>query len=414
MSLYARNHVKGEVHGFVNPYAELNAGLWSLFAGATVLLALRLWIKVTRRHGLWYDDHILVTSWVILLANNSLIVHEFATGLVPKDSAQKWDDRMQILINISTCGNLIGQSLTKTAFGVTLLRMTKDWLRWAIWFCIGTMNLWMLLRMLFQWAKVCDNTSYQNHYRLNFCISDQFRKDFKEGGNVYNIIMDFIFAFIPWLVLKPLGLKKMEKIGLGLTMSLGMIVAIVAAVRVSWKNDENGRDEWFFWRNGVAQVWYNSEITGTIIVQCIPVLRSLAKDIHTSLVAKRLSSTTAGGRDSFRDSRSRKKISGGAHPEGGWRSIDDKAGQATTVQRGLSVETSQDAQLPLSLLSPSFSVNYTTQASPRSESWILSPSESRFRRSRDRDTWSTMACDIERDGPFFGLSPPPPPPPPKD
>lgn len=37
--------------------------------------------------------------------------------------------------------------------------------------------------MLFQWAKVCDNTSYQNHYRLDFCISNRFRKDFKEGGN---------------------------------------------------------------------------------------------------------------------------------------------------------------------------------------------------------------------------------------
>ena len=148
---------------------------------------------------------------------------------------------MHILINITTCGTLVGQSLTKTAFGVTLLRMTKNWLRWVVWFCIGTMNLWMILKAIFQWAKVCNEKSYQNSYRLDFCIGADFRDDFKEGGNstfrylkammmttcwhfliVYNIIMDFVFAFIPWLVLKPLDMKRVEKIGLGVTMSLGM------------------------------------------------------------------------------------------------------------------------------------------------------------------------------------------------
>ena len=58
-----RNHIE-EVHGFVTPWAELNGGLWSLFVGATIFLALRFWCKITRRHGLWYDDYILVVSWV--------------------------------------------------------------------------------------------------------------------------------------------------------------------------------------------------------------------------------------------------------------------------------------------------------------------------------------------------------------
>lgn len=59
-----RRDEDGPVHGYVSPYAELNGGLWTLFAGATVFLALRLWVKVTQRHGLWYDDHILIVSWV--------------------------------------------------------------------------------------------------------------------------------------------------------------------------------------------------------------------------------------------------------------------------------------------------------------------------------------------------------------
>jgi hypothetical protein len=58
-----RNHDKTG-HGYVDPSVPLNLGLWILFAGASFFLALRLWIKITRRHGMWYDDWILVVCWV--------------------------------------------------------------------------------------------------------------------------------------------------------------------------------------------------------------------------------------------------------------------------------------------------------------------------------------------------------------
>jgi hypothetical protein len=58
-------------HGYVDPSVRLNVGLWTLFAGASAFLALRVWIKVTRRHGLWYDDHILLISWVRLSPPNT-------------------------------------------------------------------------------------------------------------------------------------------------------------------------------------------------------------------------------------------------------------------------------------------------------------------------------------------------------
>jgi hypothetical protein len=117
---------------------------------------------------------------LILAANNSLISVEYATGYV----ADTWDDRMHILINITSCGTLVGQALTKSAFGVTLLKLSKQgWQKWILWFCIGSMNLYMILKVIFQWAKVCEKKSYQNWYRLDFCIAWTFREDFKEGGN---------------------------------------------------------------------------------------------------------------------------------------------------------------------------------------------------------------------------------------
>lgn len=45
------------------------------------------------------------------------------TGYVTKT----WDDRMLILITISSCGTTFGQTWSKTAFAVTLLRITNKW-----------------------------------------------------------------------------------------------------------------------------------------------------------------------------------------------------------------------------------------------------------------------------------------------
>ena len=94
---------------------------------------------------------------------------------------------------------------------------------------------------------------------------------------VYNIIMDFVFATFPWLITRKLEMRRVEKIGLCATMSLGMMyvpldsaltfptkfvnsVAIVSAIRVSWKDEGNQRDEQYFYRNGVSQVWYISRL----------------------------------------------------------------------------------------------------------------------------------------------------------
>lgn len=57
---------------YYNPAGEIYTGLWILFAASTVFLALRLWCKLTRRHGLWYDDYVLLAAYVSTDATSSL------------------------------------------------------------------------------------------------------------------------------------------------------------------------------------------------------------------------------------------------------------------------------------------------------------------------------------------------------
>lgn len=67
---------------YVRPDTQVYIGLWCLQVGATAFLAARLWTKLTRRHGVWWDDYILMTTWVrkdyLMLASE--LHADFRTG----------------------------------------------------------------------------------------------------------------------------------------------------------------------------------------------------------------------------------------------------------------------------------------------------------------------------------------------
>ncbi|KAF2770783.1 hypothetical protein EJ03DRAFT_269874 [Teratosphaeria nubilosa] len=287
MEVFARNP---DIH-YVDPTVRLNVGIWALWGGATAFLAARIWTKTRRGSGLWCDDYILIVSWLVLTANDALICAEYATGYVNPH----WGDRMHIMIATSSCGTLIGLSLTKTAFAVTLLNLTRGFKHWrkchaVLWFCIVTMNSYNFVKCILEWAKVCGDKSYDKWYRLDFCLEPHFRNRFKENGNIYNIVMDFVFAAYPWIITWNLRMTRKDKIGLCLTMSLGILVAIASAIRTEWKYHVQKKDQWYFWNNAMSNIWYSSEVAGTIIVQCVPVLRPLLKELHFTLRSKKFAS----------------------------------------------------------------------------------------------------------------------------
>lgn len=86
-------------------------------------------------------------------------------------------------------------------------------------------------------------------------------------------------------MLLPLFLLPIAHI-LTLAIAKGMVIAIESAVRTHWKYQGNAKDELYFWRLGMSAIWYSSEVAGTIIVQCVPVLRALVNDVRTTLPSR--------------------------------------------------------------------------------------------------------------------------------
>lgn len=94
-------------------------------------------------------------------------------------------------------------------------------------------------------------------------------------------------------------IKKIEKIGVCATMSLGVVVAIISTWRTVYMMEPglNNYDSHYFWRQGLSMVWYQAEVAGTIIVQTLPVIRHLARDdaVQKSVVAVKLNEVSTAG-----------------------------------------------------------------------------------------------------------------------
>jgi hypothetical protein len=91
------------------------------------------------------DCTLTMIAQLVLTVNDIIITIEFATGYV----SPVWDDRMHILIDTTSCLTLLGQSISKTAFAVTLLKLTKGipWQQGILWFCIVTMMAYNLVKV---------------------------------------------------------------------------------------------------------------------------------------------------------------------------------------------------------------------------------------------------------------------------
>ena len=76
------------------------------------------------------------------------------------------------------------------------------------------MNAYMVTRVILQWKTVCGNDLF------GACVESTVKRRFSEGGDVYNVIMDFGLALFPWFITWNLDMQRLDKIGLSIVLSL--------------------------------------------------------------------------------------------------------------------------------------------------------------------------------------------------
>ncbi|KAK0640563.1 hypothetical protein B0T16DRAFT_336150 [Cercophora newfieldiana] len=259
---------------------------WALTSFATVFLVARLYVKMTFKKGLWWDDWILIGGWtacITVCILTTFLVKEFGLGkhsydlVIPPGTVT----RFFLMLDSRATVTLTAISFTKTAFAVSLLRLTTEKTKAFVWFLIISLNISMAVSAMIPWIQ-CKPLSARWNPDPNVkdaCWAPQVGTKVWIATGAQSAAYDFILAVLPWTFLYSITLKNKEKVGILVAMSMGAVagaVGIVKCVKLPLLGAGDSYDEVDLF------VWDIAESTVTIMAACIPTLRVFLREKTSS------------------------------------------------------------------------------------------------------------------------------------
>ena len=134
---------------------RLNAVFWSLTSLSLVFMCTRLYCKYLRGRYLWWDDYVLVASWIALAvsAATTTVCVALDYGKHGYDIRPENLPEMPFVAVFAGFFSVLSATWSKTSFALTLIRLSERWMRLMIWGIIVTLNAIMGTAMLFMWVK---------------------------------------------------------------------------------------------------------------------------------------------------------------------------------------------------------------------------------------------------------------------
>lgn len=195
---------------------------WAMTGIAALFLATRLYVKFTTHRGMWWDDHMLLASWLMLVAFSASTTYATEVGL-GKPMGDGDPVPLQLMGVVATVFSVLGAAWSKTSFALTLLRITKGMLYWAIWAIVISLNIVLTFNaiLMFIWCKPAQ--AGWNPTIESKCWNRAIVVRYTIFAAAYSAGMDFLLAGVPWFVILKLKMKRKEKIGVAVCMSLGLV-----------------------------------------------------------------------------------------------------------------------------------------------------------------------------------------------
>ncbi|KAA8635303.1 hypothetical protein SMACR_01590 [Sordaria macrospora] len=256
--------------------AKLLAIFWSVQAACTAFVGLRLYCKVIRGRSLWWDDHLLIIAWALLLTSTAVVTTTVLMGYgmhsydVP---VENWK-YLGILGAITGTTSVLHVFFSKVSFAVTLLRLTDGWLRQLIWFIIITLTLGQMSSSFMFWLRCTPaEATWNPHIKEKKCWDSNAFLTYSIAGGIYSALCDIVLAILPWRILLRFHMYRGEKIGVAVAMSMGIFAGIAGFVKVSTISRMESKD--FNYEGFLLVVWAFAEGACTIMAASIPTLRAL-------------------------------------------------------------------------------------------------------------------------------------------
>ncbi|KAK0610126.1 hypothetical protein B0T17DRAFT_470266, partial [Bombardia bombarda] len=248
--------------------------IWTLLGFAGVFLILRIYAKAWRLRRLWWDDWVLIFSFLCFIVDASMsqVAINLGLGKYPCDVDPR--NFRQLAIQGEGVGATFGMFAvvwSKTSFAITLLRLTDGKLHRFVWFAIGSMNFFVLLEALFVWVDCNPVSKNWDPQTPGTCWPTDAVNGYGVFAACTSGFYDVVLALLPWRLVWNLKMQKKEKFGVAIAMSLGIVAGATGFVK-SAKILTLGSTN-FTYDGCELLVWAAGEISTTIMASCIPVLR---------------------------------------------------------------------------------------------------------------------------------------------
>ncbi|RKU41325.1 hypothetical protein DL546_004840 [Coniochaeta pulveracea] len=267
-----------------NAGTRLIASIWVMNVLALGFLIARVYCKFLRHRGLWWDDGILIASYLCITIETGLLTYSVSLGY----GSHVWDYPPELMPRIfdllkviNLCGtfSLTAAIWSKTSFALTLLRLTEGWTKQLIWFIIISMNIAMGCSALFVWVQCTPVSKSWNPTVEGTCWAPDVLVHYNIFSAAYSGTMDITLALLPWKLIWGLQMRKQEKVGVAFAMSCGLFAGITAIIKTTKITAMLSAD---FYDGIDLFIWGNAESCVTIIAASIPILRVLIRDAKTS------------------------------------------------------------------------------------------------------------------------------------
>ncbi|KAI0192152.1 hypothetical protein F4808DRAFT_443400 [Astrocystis sublimbata] len=250
--------------------------IWSITALAMLFCALRLYIKLKYRGNLWYDDYTLAASMILLLLTASLVQRTVAMGYgrhVEEIAATRPQSIRGIITYLQVLSGVVRLStnLARVSFAITLLRLSSECEKKFVWFGITTLLAVTIPAIILPFASCIPYEKIFDKSIPGTCIDSSVSVGYFIFEGAYVSLIDFLLAIVPWVILSRLQIRRVEKLGASIAMSLGVLSGVVTIIKAIYTNQITDDD--FTYSSAELTIWNTVEPASVIIAASIPNLR---------------------------------------------------------------------------------------------------------------------------------------------
>ncbi|KAI9677634.1 MAG: hypothetical protein M1817_006589 [Caeruleum heppii] len=265
--------------------------LWLGFSLATILTILRLYIRRTRLHRLFWDDSFHILAWALLLISavlNTLLspvlysVIKITNGEAPLtleflDVQTPTFVRWQFVLIFLFWSTLWAVKISFLIF----YRRFFDGLKWQLiaWWAVTIFTVLAYVGTFTPFLVVCGSPSA--YFEIGACLSqrsiERTRMSIKVGV-AFDVVTDLMIIALPLRLLWNLRITRRQKYGLAAVFSLALIIIIVAIVRAVETSSTlvpTGNLSLERADPMALTIYSVLESTIAVIVSCLPTLRVL-------------------------------------------------------------------------------------------------------------------------------------------